>query len=557
MIDLLNWIDRPSRDRGLRFLDDSSTWNLSSFETLAHLAIDISALLRDADVQQNDVVCIVLPTGPELVGTIFSTWVSGGTICPLVPPMMFEDEAQYVQHLARILGAAKPRVVVTDKTFRAIVDSAAKTAGLSNTALLDVADSIGGGVSIRKEAGQVALLQFTSGSSGNPRGVRVTFDNLASNIGAIRQWIRMGASDVTATWLPLYHDMGLIGCLLTPIVSGNDTWIMRPDQFIREPVKWLECFGRNGGTLTAAPNFGYGYAARKVKPESLAGMDFSKFRVAIAGAEPVDAEALHRFSELLAPFGFSGQAYLPAYGLAEATLAVTGRAPDSPVARALKLDWDSLSFGKPVSWSAESSLDEIDSKASSGWLVSSGRPHAGMHVRILDGSGAELPSDTLGEIFVSGPAVADGYTEPRPEAATRFDDSGIYCGDAGFIHDGELFVVGRIADSLKVRGRTVYAEDLEARVALATGLHRGRFVVVALPGHGAGSILGIAEAAGVDWATQAAQLIKGIVGGEIQVRVGIGPRGTIQRTSSGKPKRRLMWEMNASGTLPLDHSVDL
>lgn len=552
---LLSWILSPRKDRGLRFLQDSGGWEFFSFETLCNRSQGIASRIADSNVGAGDVVCVFLPTCPELFSAIYGTWIAGGSICLIVPPMMFENEETYVAHTSAIVSSAAPKAVVTTPQFGNLVGRILRSAGQLQATVINAEDW--SGVPITPNlAAEVALLQFTSGSSGTPRGVRVTVANLRYNIEAIRQWIRMGADDVTATWLPLHHDMGLIGCLLTPTTNQSNVWIMRPDQFVRDPMRWLECFGRNDASLCAAPNFGYAYAARKVDPDLLTGMDFSSWRVAIAGAEPVDAQALTMFSELLRPFGFSTRAFLPAYGLAEATLAVAGGDPSTPPLAA-HLDWGSLSFGEPVSIFSTNYLGNLACSRSAGWLVSSGKPHPGTSVTIVDDSGNGLPTDSLGEIFIAGPSVASGYSGNRDHGATKFTPEGVLTGDAGFIHDGELFVVGRMADSMKIRGRTIYADDLEIRLADGTGVSRGRLVVITVPGDQGGSVLSIGEQADQAWAIQAAQLLKGILGREISVKVGVGPKGTIQRTSSGKPRRRIMWQLDTLGHLDLQHVVAL
>ncbi len=554
MNSLLEWIESPASDHGFRFLHDSGDWKFSSFATIAQRSQAVAANLLDFGIARDSVVCVFLPTGPEFVAAMFGTWIAGGSVCPLVPPMMFEDEEEYIKHVSRIIRAASPIVLVTNTSFKPLVESVVVRAGLQGSRLVDVNEIENAPVKTGQRA-RVALLQFTSGSSGTPRGVQVSFENLDSNIMSIRRWINMSPTEVTATWLPLYHDMGLIGCLLTPTVNQSDVWVMRPDQFIRDPLAWLECFGKRGASLCAAPNFGYGYVARKVPAQSLVGMDFSKWRIAIAGAEPVDAQALTQLSELLAPFGFSDEAYLPAYGLAEATLAVTGGSTGTP-ALAVKLDWDSLSFGEVVRIKGTAPLGDLQGNASAGWLVSSGKPHAGIEVVVVGDDSKELAQGVLGEIFVRGGSVALGYADTRADSATKFSKGGVLTGDAGFVLKGELFVVGRIADSLKVRGRSVYAEDLEARISLTTGLRRGRFVVIASPGESGGEILTIAEQVDDGWAKAVVRLLKGIVGDGVPIKVGTGPKGIIQRTSSGKPRRRVMWQLEQAGQLHFDEIID-
>ncbi len=552
---LLDWLESPAQGQGLQFLQDSETWEFYSFEALANRSYGIAWRIKHSGIERGAVICVLLPTGPEFFTSMFGTWIAGGTVCPIVPPMIFEDETAYLNHVVRIVQAAQPTILVTNSSYLPIVKRVVATAGISGARTLDVAE-VAESLTTPETPAEVALLQFTSGSSGIPRGVKVSFENLVSNIYSIRRWIHMEPDEVTATWLPLYHDMGLIGCLLTPTVNQSDVWIMRPDQFIREPLTWLECFGKRGASLCAAPNFGYGYAARRINPDSLEGMDFSSWRLALVGAEPVDAHALTQLSELLAPFGFSNDAFLPAYGLAEATLAVTGGSTEG-AAPAVDLDWDSLSFGESVPVKGTARLGDLDGSASSGWLVGSGRPHPGMEIRILGDNSEDLPGGTLGEILVRGPSVALGYADERQDSATTFCNGGVLTGDAGFVIDDELYVVGRITDSIKVRGRSIYSDDLEARISTTTGLRRGRFVVIAIPGESGGAILTIAEDASHDWAIATSKLLKGITGAGTPVRVAIGPRGTIQRTSSGKPRRRVMWKLERSGQLQFDHVIDI
>ncbi len=544
---LLTWVEDPRADRGLHFLEDSGEWSFRSYEALAASAFGVARQMEGVGLAKSDVVCVFLPTGPLLVSTLFGVWLAGGVICPLVPPMMFEDEAEYIAHVSRILLRARPRAIATDKTYCPLVHRIADQAGLG----AEVVELDGAVVpaTVPKGAGDLALLQFTSGSSGDPRGVCVSFENLESNIGSIRQWIRMGADDTTATWLPLYHDMGLIGCLLTPAVNASDVWIMRPDQFVRDPKSWIECFGKRGASLCAAPNFGYGYAARRVRGAAfLEDCDFSNWRVAIAGAEPVDAAALTDLARVLEPYGFSERAFLPAYGLAEATLAVTGGAPEE-VARAAYIEWESLRFGELVRIGRVSELRDVALEESAGWLVGSGRPFRETAVGIVDEQGRSLEDGVLGEIVIRGPSVALGYNVEDASGPTRFSGEHLVTGDAGFVLDGELFVVGRMADSLKIRGRSVYADDLESRLVAATDIRRGRCVVVVLPSSSGMGLLVVGEQAPAGWKGQAESVLAGIVGQDVPTHFVTGDRGLIRRTSSGKPRRRLMWDLYQCGAL--------
>jgi acyl-CoA synthetase (AMP-forming)/AMP-acid ligase II len=365
----------------------------------------------------------------------------------------------------------------------------------------------------------------------------------------IRTWLGMRPEDQTASWLPLYHDMGLIGCLLTPLVNQSDVWVFRPEQFILTPLRWLECLGARGVQLTVSPSFGFAYVAKHAPPERLEGLDFSAWRVAICGAERLDPEALRRFAGLLAPYGFRPETFLPAYGLAEATLAVTGVGVDA-VPRAVRPRWDTVQLGEPVVVEAEAALTDAEAIGDgSGWLVGCGEPLLDAEVEVVGDDGVALGDDHVGEIVVRSPAVARGYQGGDDVGTSAFGAAGLRTGDAGFLHGGELYVIGRIGDALKVRGRAIFSEDLEARVCAEAGLAKGRVVVLAGLIEGVESLCALVEDPPGDWVGAVASLLERELGPEGDVRVMAGPRGTIQRTSSGKPRRRVLWRELLAGSL--------
>jgi acyl-CoA synthetase (AMP-forming)/AMP-acid ligase II len=369
-----------------------------------------------------------------------------------------------------------------------------------------------------RPAPELGLLQLTSGSSGPPRGVCIPLPALEANIAAIRAWLEMTPDDATASWLPVHHDMGLIGCLLTPFVNGSDVRLLQPEDFVRDPLRWLRCFGDEGAALSATPAFGLAHVARRVQSETLRGWDLSRWRTLIVGAERLSPTALEEFERLLAPAGFPTTALRPAYGLAEATLAVTG-----------------LPLGER--WRA--------TRGAGAAVVGSGRPLAGVSIRVVDGARRPLREGRVGEIAVTGASVAAGYAgDGRSPALTCFRDGVLYTGDAGFLADGQLFVLGRLGDALKMRGLTVFAEEVEAAV-VAEGLPSRR-VGVALGYRGNVPTAFVAlEAARADWAARAASAVRRMLPEAEAVVAEVSP-GTIPRTTSGKTRRRALWEYGAS-----------
>jgi acyl-CoA synthetase (AMP-forming)/AMP-acid ligase II len=575
---LLGWLDDPATDRGVQFADGAGGWSLCSYAELAGLVAEAASRLVDAGLgaDGSSVVCLAFPSGPEFVTAFFGTLLAGGTPAPVAPPLLVRTAEEYLAHLVRLLQAAAPSLVVADADLLPVVAAAVQAAGLGCGCLgLSLAGERCDLAVAARPPAELALLQFTSGSSGSPRGVRISWANLEAQVAALHRWVRWHNDDSVASWLPLYHDMGLIGVLLCAAVAGSQLWLLRPEQFLRSPATWLACLGRLGATITASPSFGYAYAASKVSPSELAGMDFAGWRVAAVAADRVDPAALDRFAGLVAPKGFRREAFLPGYGLAEATLAVTGSHLDAlPVVAAV--DPALLRFGEPVGVLARGVLDapdvlEVERAASGGgdggggwgeWLVGCGQPLPGARLWIVDATGAPLEDGRLGEIVAASPWVAEGYQGAQAGGPTRFipgqgqGQARLWTGDAGFLLDGELFVLGRMGDSTKVRGRSLYAEDVEARLAAIPGVPAGRLVVVFARFDGLDAVAAVVEREPGAWVEPVARRLRSETGRSRRVLVLQVPRSAIPRTSSGKPRRRLLGQELLEGTLPATTLVD-
>jgi acyl-CoA synthetase (AMP-forming)/AMP-acid ligase II len=439
--------------------------------------------------------------------------------------------------------------VLCDEELVAVVGEAMAAAGLDGRPVVAPREDSSGSPPPAAPPAELALLQFTSGSSGRPRGVRVSRANLEAMIGAMVAAVAPGPQDALAHWLPLFHDFGLIACCLTPAVLQRDVWVLRPEQFLIAPQRWLDCLGRFRATFSMSPPFGFSYLLAKVGPEALRGCDFSGWCTAIVGAERIDAGVLSRAAGMLAPFGFRAEAFVPAYGLAEATLAVTlGRT--GVLASAVHPDWSSLRMGEPVVLSRRTRLAPGALHDGAGWIVGCGTPVDRVRVDVVDEAGSPLPPGHLGEIRVGGATVARGYLGEADAGLTRFDDGGLQTADAGFLHDGQLYVVGRLGDAIAVRGRSVYAEDLEARLVGLPGIRPGRCCVVpAVTERGTALVAIVERRDGEVAAARAAATLRGIAGSETRVEVVVVAPGTIPRTSSGKPRRRLLAQRLLDGSV--------
>jgi fatty-acyl-CoA synthase len=547
---LLQWLDDPASERGISFYHSNGGWARSSYDELAASTIATSDAVAAAGPETGgEVVPILLSTGPKFVSAFFGVLRAGHTPCPLAPPTFLDDRDAYLDHLGAILAVADPALAICDPDLTAVMRAAAGRAG-SAPRLIHLGGDARGAGGGSAGAAEIGLLQFTSGSSGRPRGVQVGTRNLEANMRMIGQWLELEPGDAAASWLPLYHDMGLIGAMLTPVARGMDAMVMAPEQFVREPRLWLECLGKLGATCTASPSFGFAYVNKRLREGDLDGLDLSGWRIAIAGAERLDVGALARFARFAARAGFRAETFAPAFGMAEATLAVTG-VPLDEAPRALRLDWSTVRLGRELRLVDSARLDDCDRIGDGiGWVLDCGTPLDGVGLRIVDESGEELPERHLGEIVVSGPTVALGYcADGRASGDSSFHGDSVTTGDAGFVEDGRLYVLGRMADGLSLRGRNIYAEDLDVVVAGCDGVSRGRSVVFTGLASRGPAIVAVVEGEPGSWTEPVGRSLSREVGTDAVVYVLAAGHGGIARTSSGKPRRREMFRRFVSGEL--------
>lgn len=543
-----DWLAAPAGQAGIHLAGEADGWDYRSYAELAEQTWSIAALMRQHGMGSGDGACVIMPTGFPCVAAFYAVWACGGVFTPVAPPM-FGDLDQIIAHIAAILSQAEPRLVVTSTEFEQFVRQAATAAGRADEPLVIDASTLRPCPPEQREFGapdECALLQFTSGSTAAPRGVRVSWHNLAGNIAMISRLIEWHEGEAMVSWLPLYHDMGLVGAFLTTVTNQGDLYLMRPDQFVREPARWLRAMAH--AQHSPSPSFALGYVAHRVSPEEIADLDLSGWRTLAVGSEPVEVADLQSFANLTGPLGFSMSAYTLAYGLAESTLMVTSSARHRPIT-ALRIDTPTLRYGAPVTILERELLDDAHRVDGAGWITGLGYSTPESAVTVVDEDGNELPDGTLGEMVVVGDSVALGYSAASDGASTRIIDGRLYSGDAGFLHRGEVFVLGRMGSSLKVRGRSVFMEDIESRVAQETGLTKGKLAAVAISEPGEQGIALFAESKPGDWISQARSIIRGELGPAQTVTIVTGPRGIIRRTSSGKPRRRYMWEQFHSGAL--------
>lgn len=552
MSSLTGWITNPIADRGIYLAAADEGWDFISYTELAAGARRAGAELAMAGVRPGDVVSMLMPTGVQCLTTFFGAWAAGATPSIIAPPL-FQAREQYVDKVATVLRQSRPVLVATCGGYEEVAADAMRVAGRPDGPWIY---RIGAAEIEPRPPGEFALLQFTSGSTGTQRGVQPSWDNLRANLTMIRDLLGWRDQDGMASWLPLHHDLGLVGSFLTAVTAQGSLWLMQPEQFIHRPLQWLSALQPGRATHTMSPAFPFSYLARRARPEQMAKLDLSGWRTALVGAETIDPDALSSFARLARVAGFSHRVFRPAYGLAEATMLVT--ITSRPDERGLiQVDPESLRFGERVRICDTARLTEEPRSVRDGWLVGHGRP-AGHHaeVTIVDESGAPVTDGYLGEIVVTGPSVTGGYHNGEISAGTRFSGGRLYTGDAGFFSGSDLFVLGRMGDSLKANGVTVYVEDLEMNVSAATGLERWRLAAVSTYGAGTGGLVMFVEAKPTgDWAEVACEVLRGRLGSDFPITVVAGSRGLIKKTTSGKPRRRRMWQLLQAGELPSSATV--
>ena len=516
----------------LTFAGHEPTGRVVTRGELHQKACAVASLLVSAGATNERTLVLHAP-GIDYVAAIVGSLYAGTTAVPTYPPL---DEAG-VERVARLSADARPVAVLTSRDLAEFMPVAALLGRppLSAARLLFAEEVRPGGDDLAPPpSDSLALLQYTSGSTREPRGVRLTHENLMANSVVIRELFGFRGDDRGVIWLPPYHDMGLIGGILQPLVWRFPCVLMSPLDFLKSPLRWLAAITHHRGTVSGGPDFAYALCARRLSPSDVALLDLSTWRLAFTGAERIRPRTLEAFTGCIAPAGFRRSAFYPCYGLAESTLIVSGSRSRDSAPRLVAHD---------------------DRR-----LVSCGQPATGHHIRVVEAARhVARPDGAVGEIWVSGPSVADGYfgTEPQDDVfGCRMvpDDGNRYVrtGDLGFIEDGELVVTGRTADKLLVRGRIVYPQDLEETAETADAALRP----------GCGSAFMIEDDVVIVYELSETECeiplepvvaaIRGAVAREHGVRVAriaLTRRGVIPKTSSGKIQRLRCRDLLAQGEL--------
>jgi len=459
---------------------------------------------------------------------------------PLAPGNADEHKAKFFRVLARLdtpVLATERKVFDRLRAFAQENGLADEVAHLErHTVFLDeIADVSASGTEHAASPDDVAFIQFSSGSTSEPKGVVLTHRNLVTNIDAIARGIQARPEDTSLSWMPLTHDMGLIGFHLTPLFQGVDHWLMPTALFVRRPALWMTKAAEHRISVTCSPNFGYLHYLKSHDPAKTAGLDLSRIRIVFNGAEPIAADLCRDFLTALAPARLAPNVMFPVYGLAEASLAVTFPEPGVPLV-VDTLSRTALGPGDTVRDVAAGSDDAVE-------LVRVGRPVAHCEVRVAGEDGREVPPGTVGRILIRGDNVSTGYyDDPALTAASRTADGFVDTGDLGTLRDGELVVTGRIKDILFVGGQNHYPQDIDLVLAQHAGIELGRAAAAGMrPAHAAtDDVLVFLLHKGDDWAAfaETARTVRRVVNERMGLPVAaVVPVRQFPKTTSGKVQR--------------------
>ncbi|HCB76232.1 MAG TPA: fatty acyl-AMP ligase [Sphingomonas bacterium] len=460
--------------RGLNFHDARGTLTRAyPYSELRVDALEQAYRLIAMGVKPGERIALVAETGPEFASLFFGTVYAGAWPVPLPLPTSFGGRDSYIDQLAVQLESCDPRLLLYPAELDAMAGAAAQRIGVEGIAWETFAAATATETALPEAKGDdIAYLQYSSGSTRFPHGVAVTHHALLNNLAAHAHGMALIDSDRCVSWLPWYHDMGLVGCFLSPIANQVSVDYLKTEDFARRPLAWLDLISRNPGTtLSYSPTFGYDICARRMSSQTKASerFDLSRWRVAGNGADMIRPDVMQKFVDAFADAGFKASAFLPSYGLAEATLAVSIMPPGEGIVVELveetQLSGISADGGRPQRYRA---------------IVNCGRPVRDMEVEIREEDGTPLPDKAIGKVWCRGPSVMAGYFRDEASTEACMKDGWLDTGDMGYLSDGYVYIVGRAKDMIIVNGRNHWPQDIEWAVEQLPGFKAGDIAAFAI-----------------------------------------------------------------------------
>jgi fatty-acyl-CoA synthase len=521
---------------GARFVSASEQDEFYTYREVLRRARASAAFLQSRGLQPGDHVAVILPTGIEFFDAFLGTQLAGAVPTALYPPFRLGKLDEYFTRLRRMLTRVGARFLITEKRIKRLIGEGVVDVPSLQTVIEagDLCSETAQAAPVSVNPDSPAFFQFSSGSTSDPKAVVVSHRNLVCNLAMMKQaLVYRDESEIengAVCWLPLYHDMGLVGCLYLGLYYPATITYLGPDAFLGRPALWLRTISRFQAAISPAPNFAYAYCTNKIRDDELDGVDLSRWRAALNGAEPIDPAGVRAFTERFARWGFPPEAITPVYGLAEAGLGVSFTGLDGP----------------PLVAEFDRDLLATEARAVRGQgrqLVSVGRPLPGIAVEVRNPGENVLPEGAVGRILIKGPSVTSGYFDDPDATAGAIRDGWLDTGDLGFFFEGQLYIAGRVKDLIIIRGRNFAPQEVEDLLLGVPGLRAG--CAVALGGfvEGQGEQLIILA----EWDARNRRNAEEVVSEMLsRVRAGLAlsphhvellPPGTLPRTSSGKLRR--------------------
>ena len=558
LLDILDWHATRHADRlhATVLQDDETVLGTLSYGELQERARSLAEGLVRRDIEPGDRVALMLPTSTDFFIAFMGILRAGAIPVPIYPPTRLSQIEDHMRRQAGILQNAGARILVT-------VPEGRRLAGLLHRqvdtldAVESVADLAVASPSLplppSPKPEDVALIQYTSGSTGDPKGVVLTHANLIANIRAMGMALRASATDVFVSWLPLYHDMGLIGGWLGCLHHAASFYVMAPTSFLARPDSWLWAIHRYRGTLSASPNFGFDLCLNKIDDADVEGLDLSSMRMMANGSEPVSAESVRKFIERFHSFGFRPEAMAPVYGLAECAVGLAfpplGRPPLID-----HVDRETLTrtgVARPTRREDPTAIE----------LVACGQALPDHEIRIVDDTGRELGDRQEGRLEFRGPSATSGYFRNEEKSRQLFHDGWLDSGDQAYMASGDVIITGRIKDIIIRGGHNIYPQELEEEVATIPGVRKGGVAVFGSADRATGTeqLVVLAETKETDPSARATlqgriiEVASDILGTPPEKIVLVPPR-TVPKTSSGKLRRsaaKVLFEEGRIGAKPI------
>lgn len=441
-----------------------------TYSELLTTAQKIAYSITKRGIEPGETVAIMLPTSKDFFYAFFGILIARCIPVPLYPPIRLNQIIEYAKNEAHILNNANARLLIGFKQAEMLCHLLkGQVKSLQSIAMVD--DLIGTEMAkpIKTESNETALIQYTSGTTSSPKGIVLTHHNILSNIRAYGQAIAVGAMDSVVSWLPLYHDLGLIGNWLGSLYFGTPLIAFSPLTFLKSPQKWLWAIHHHRATISAGPNFAYELCTNKIEPASIEGLDLSHWRIAINGAETVNPKTIKRFCEKFAPYGFKPEAMMPVYGLAESSLGLT----TPPLGRLPKIEY----LDRQIFEKEHRAVNVVNPEQNANLaFVSCGKPLPEMEIRIVDENNQAVPERQTGHLQFKGPSSMQCYFNNPAATQAAYCEGWWNTGDLAYISDGELFITGRKKDLIIKGGRNYYPTEIEKIISTIPGVRPGNVI---------------------------------------------------------------------------------